>query len=394
WPWPRQIHAAIIQFCRQSEVKALAFDILYTEFSVHGVDDDLALGAAIADFPNFVSTIFLSDTKGKADWPEDFPPPVFEISGLKSWLDNSENEHILFQRAVMPIPEVAQNADILGNVTLTADFDGIYRRIKLFSLFDNKLFPTLGLGLYLSAHRDAHLEIDRGRLLIDEQAIPLDKNGNAILRYRGPSQTHKFYTAGQILQALFRQINSEEATETDKAIAADLRGKYVLFGYAAPGLFDLRPAPVDSVYPGVEINATVLDNLLSEDFIVPVPLWFTVFLLLGLSLGCGILASLFSKAVENVLIGIVFLALPFLFVSLAYLKGFWLLFALQETAAGLTILASLVINYATEGRQKRFIKNAFQQYLSPAVIEQLLEHPEHLKLGGELRQLSIFFSDI
>ena len=394
WPWPRQVQAAIIKFCRENGVKALAFDILYTEFSAYGVDDDLALGETIANFPNFVNAIYLSDDEGETEWPEDFPRSAFEISGLDAWLEHPKTEFVPFSRAVPPIPEVAQHADVLGNVTLSADSDGIYRRIKLFSLFDDTIFPSLSLGLYLSVHHDAHLHIEQRKLLIDGQEIPIDRKGNAILRYRGPSLTHVSYTAGQILQAVFRQVNGEEASETDKMIANDLQGKYVLFGYSAPGLYDLRPAPVSGVYPGVEINATVLDNLLSQDFITPAPLWFTILLLLGLSVVCGILASFFSKAIENVLIGIVFLALPFLLVGIAYLKGFWLPFAVQETAAGLTILASLVINYATEGRQKRFIKNAFQQYLSPAVIEQLLQNPEHLKLGGELRELSIFFSDI
>jgi adenylate cyclase len=66
----------------------------------------------------------------------------------------------------------------------------------------------------------------------------------------------------------------------------------------------------------------------------------------------------------------------------------------QEIAIVVTIGLVLVINFATEGRQKRFIKNAFKHFLSPAVIEQLILHPERLKLGGERRILSIFFSDL
>ena len=66
----------------------------------------------------------------------------------------------------------------------------------------------------------------------------------------------------------------------------------------------------------------------------------------------------------------------------------------QEISVAFTMGLALIVNYATEGKQKRFIKNAFQQYLSPAVIEQLIQHPERLKLGGERRVLSIFFSDL
>jgi adenylate cyclase len=80
--------------------------------------------------------------------------------------------------------------------------------------------------------------------------------------------------------------------------------------------------------------------------------------------------------------------------TIAYLNGYWLPLVVPETAVMLTLVSAGLVYYNTEGRQKRFIKNAFQQYLSPAVIEKLIEDPERLKLGGERRQLSIFFSDL
>jgi adenylate cyclase len=90
----------------------------------------------------------------------------------------------------------------------------------------------------------------------------------------------------------------------------------------------------------------------------------------------------------------VFIAAPALLALGAYARGFWLPMVVQETAVGLSLVTALVVNYATEGRQKRFIKSAFKQYLSPSVIEQLIQHPERLKLGGERKTLSIFFSDL
>ena len=85
---------------------------------------------------------------------------------------------------------------------------------------------------------------------------------------------------------------------------------------------------------------------------------------------------------------------PALLAAAAYREGFWLPLVVQEVGVAVTLFGAGVIYYATEGRQKRYIKSAFKQYLSPAVIEQLIQHPERLKLGGERRELSIFFSDL
>ena len=395
WPWPRQLYGAIIDYCRRSGVKALAFDVLFTEFSRYGVDDDTAFGTAIKAFPAFVGTIFLGDDTGDQEsWPEDFPAPGMTISGLNEWLKAAKADDMTFRRATMPIAEVAQNAALLCNVQHKPDFDGIYRRIKLFAVFDNKIFPTLGLGTYLAAQQNIQMQIFSGEFSVGTQTIPIDSNGNAILRYRGPGGTHTFYTAAEIVNAEIRHLSGEEPTEKDIAISEDLKDTYVLFGFSAPGLKDLRSAPIGGVYSGVEINVTVLDNLLSGDFIDDVPLWLILPLVLFLTLTLGILASFFSKPLHNMIFGIVFLTIPILLALGLYVKGFWLPVFIQEVALAMTLLASLVLNYATEGRQKRFLKGAFKQYLSPAVIEQLIQHPDQLKLGGEKRVLSIFFSDI
>ena len=89
-----------------------------------------------------------------------------------------------------------------------------------------------------------------------------------------------------------------------------------------------------------------------------------------------------------------FILLPVVLCLIAYRYGFWLPLVVQEAGIAGTLLSAGVIYYTTEGRQKLFIKNAFKQYLSPAVIEELIQYPERLKLGGERRVLSIFFSDL
>ena len=224
-----------------------------------------------------------------------------------------------------------------------------------------------------------------------KRRIPVDDRGNTILNFRGPSGTHKTYSAAAVIQSELRLRNGEAPI----IHGTDLfRDRYVFFGFSAPGLYDLRPTPTSGVYPGVEVHATALDNLLSGDFLRPAPKAFLLALTFFLTLFAGVATARATGITKSLLINGFFLILPIFMAGAAYRTGFWLPLVVQEIAVAVTLFSAGVIYYTTEGRQKLFIKNAFKQYLSPAVIEELIQHPERLKLGGERRLLSIFFSDL
>jgi adenylate cyclase len=172
------------------------------------------------------------------------------------------------------------------------------------------------------------------------------------------------------------------------------RGRHVIFGFSAPGLYDLRPAPVGGVFPGSEIHATALDDLLEGDFMAEATPRTTVAVTFLLALLAAVSGAYSRNAWRSLLLFAVCLPLTVLLSLFAYTRGYWLPLVVQVAAVSLSLLGALAVNYATEGKQKRYIKNAFRQYLSPEVIEQLIAHPERLKLGGERRTLSIFFSDL
>jgi adenylate cyclase len=392
WPWPREMYSAVVDFCRRSGARALAFDVLFTEASSYGVHDDQAFGAALSNFGQGVAALFLGHSTGQATrWPDEQPPPALTIKGIETWRAHIDTKDIAFPRATLPIPEVTQGAAMLANVHLDPDPDGTYRRATLFGIFDGRALPCLGLGAYLAAHPDKAMSIEPGRLTIGPFSVPLDDQGTAIIRFRGPSQTHRSYSAAAVIQSELRIRSGEVPSIQDQNA---FRDKYVFFGFTAPGLFDLRSAPVGGVYPGVEVNATILDNLLSDDFLHEATGGQTAAVVTLLALGCGAFIFWARRPTAILLVAALSFALPVLLCLGAYTKGTWLPLVAQEIAAAGSMSLALVISYATEGRQKRFIKNAFQQYLSPAVIEQLMHHPERLKLGGERRVLSIFFSDL
>ncbi|MCL1926287.1 MAG: adenylate/guanylate cyclase domain-containing protein [Syntrophorhabdaceae bacterium] len=393
WPWPREVYSAIISYLQRAGAQSIAFDVLYTEPSFYGPEDDAALGEAIGNAGNFIAATHFGETSGSAaSWPDGYPAPGLAIQGLEQWLSAGKKRGVAASRGLFPIPEIAAPSFALTDVQHDPDTDGIYRRARLFRIFDGKTIPSFALAPLMVSSSGLRMEIREGAIFVDGKKIPIDAHGNAILRFRGASgTTYRHYSAAAVIQSELREQAGEPPVIQDPDA---FRECHVIFGFSAPGLFDLRPTPVGGVFPGAEIHATTLDNLMEGDFVFaagPIATFATAFLLTLFSS----FAVLFSrKAWQSLLLCAVFLPLPSIICLSACFSGCWLPLVVQEAAVSFSLLGAFTVNYATEGRQKRFIKGAFRQYLSPAVIDQLIEHPERLKLGGEKRIVSIFFSDI
>jgi adenylate cyclase len=219
----------------------------------------------------------------------------------------------------------------------------------------------------------------------------VDKNGGTLLRFRGNLDRYIPYSAAEVLESAEAYRNGGEPLLPPE----DFTGKYVFFGYYAPGLFDICSTPISSVYPGVGMHITMLDNLLQGDFIRESPAWVGGLLSLA-AITLSTLLVLYSRRIPLAVSGgaMILIILSGL-AGLAYdAAGLWIPVVAPLSGMFIAFLFASVYNYATEGSQKRFIKSAFSQYLSPAVIEQLLANPERLSLGGERREISIFFSDV
>lgn len=390
WPWPREMYTAIINFCARGGARALAFDVLFLEPSIYGVADDLVLGESVAEFEHFVGAAIFGRTSGEhLTWPREIPAPGWQIEGLSEWAEFRSPSNT-FIRSGLPVPEVATRAALLSNVQLAPDRDAVYRRIHPFGIFDQYAIPTLGLAAWIAPQRDPQTTLRANRLILNGRAIPLDQDGRTILRFRGPSGTHAAVSAAAVIQSEIRLQHGEPAVlEPDF-----FQDKYVFFGFSAPGLFDLRPTPVGGLYPGVEIHATLLDNFLAADFIQPASTGIQIAVLAVLCLAAGLLLTFAATPLLISLFSVLLLLIPLGAALLLYLQGYWFELVVQEIGLGFSISFALIANFATQGQQKRFLKNAFQQYLSPDVVEQIIQHPERLKLGGERKELSIFFSDL
>jgi adenylate cyclase len=160
--------------------------------------------------------------------------------------------------AVCSLPQLNTAAGASGFLNAAPDRDGILRRVPVLSEFDGHVYPSLALAAFSALHgaHDAALEtsnVNTSSLSIAGRRVPLDGKGNLLVRFRGPKRTFPYISAADILDG--------------RADPARLRGNITLVGTTALGTREVVATPVDTLFVGVEVQATVADNLLQADFI-------------------------------------------------------------------------------------------------------------------------------
>jgi len=305
-----------------------------------------------------------------------------------------------------PIPEFSDAARMLGHTKMNP-YDEIIWRVPLLISAEGAragevlVFPSLSLAAVAQALGipldEISFDPDVGVLLGDSKVIPTTPQADLLLNYlgppgQGPEGTFNYYSFTDIEYLAVRTDMSPE----QKAVQAydNFHGKVVLIGGTAGGLFDFISSPYSNMHPGLEIHATAIANMLSENYLVRPDPGLALAVFIVLTLGVAFLVAYLRWWV----------AIP---LSLILLGGyvfcaFWSFSAhnlwLEIVRPGSGILLALVtvvgFNYVTEQRAKRKIRDTFQHYVSPAVVEQMIENPDLLRLGGEKLDLSVIFTDV
>ncbi|MEP6600751.1 MAG: adenylate/guanylate cyclase domain-containing protein, partial [Nitrospirota bacterium] len=193
-----------------------------------------------------------------------------------------------------------------------------------------------------------------------------------------------------ILKA-YLEIQQGQPPSLDPALFKD---KIVFIAGTAAGIYDLRATPVDATSPGVLIHMTALDNILRGRFMQPAPYWSFLVTMLVM---CLATAWSFMLLQQQVLKFTVVAGLALAYYGLAVhafrSHGLWVELAFPEAAVAVTFAVAASVEYLTEGRQRRQLRAAFDKYMAPEVVDEIMRHPE-IKLGGEKKELTVLFSDI
>ena len=380
WPWPREVYGAISAFCKRGGARVLSLDLLFTEPSVIGVPDDEALGKALGE--GTPAVLALMPGGSRATWPDYMPRPDLKIDLPVT----TESANLLF-----PVAEIAAGAAATGHVTGTPDADGVFRRVAPFCRFDRTDIPSLGLAAWLVRPAEpAPVAAANRQLRVGDKVVPLDRQGRAILRFKGRGGLPEVVSAAAVIQSELR-LRDGEAPSLSPETFKDCQ---VFVGCSAPGLLDLRPTPVNPKCPGVILHATFVDNLLTDSFITEAATPVVILGVMATALAAALSLTYGGRWWQAGPLAILWLGVPLMIGFAAYARGQWWPVVAQASASALGMVGALAMNYWAEGRQKAFIKQAFVHYLSSEVIEKIIRDPKHLQLGGEKRELTIMFTDL
>ncbi len=374
WPWPREMYGYLVRYLKAGGAKACFFDIAMTETSQFGPADDQNLAEAINEAGNVLCPIFLSAEEKESD-----EAAVSLLGRFSRPADAVSVSKETFRSVTLPLALYLQAAKGVGNAAVNPDGDGIYRRLPLLYLYKGRSLPSVPLAI---------ADFMRGGF--GGEPIPTDDQGRMIIRYFGPTGTYRTYPIATLINS-WAQIREGK---TPQLPAQEFAGKIVLVGLSAVGLQDLKSSPLSAVIPGTEIQAAALDTLLNHHFVRIPPVAIVFILAFMLALIAGISVSLLHKIWRMTLAFLICLAVPWAAACAAFLCGYWLDFVFPEFTVLLTLTGATALNYSIEGKERRFIKSVFRHYLSPAVIERIIENPKLLQLGGEKREITSFFSDV
>jgi adenylate cyclase len=285
------------------------------------------------------------------------------------------------------LPLFNQVALTSGFVNFTPDEGGMVRRVPLINGYQSTIHGSLAFEIFHLLNEAPPLQIaieptGISHLQLGNRRIPTDDRGRLFLNYLGPPGAFSYLSATDVISGHF-----------DSRLVKD---RIILVGATASGLKDLRPTPFDRSAPGVETHATVLENLLGEQYLQK-PDWamgadIAFMALLGLGL------TLIYPFLPAYLIMLIMLATLY---AIQHLNA-WLLFErglitsllFPMLVVLLVTLSSSLIGYFSESRLKQRIKSSFSKKLSPAVVEDILRHGDEQVLIGRSCEVSIFFSDI
>jgi adenylate cyclase len=306
WPWPRYRVALLLEKLKASGASAIALDMVFADtdrtslkvlqkdilrdlqvkINFSGVperlaDNDSALANVLSNGPFVLGYKFNFSTENESGG-KCLLHPVTTIVIQKGGAQEKSTPLFQAQNVTCNLEIFSEAVRSSGFMNAHPDFDGVVRRAPLLMQYDGKFYPSLSLAALIQALDIKQVILkttSRGieSLSLDNTVVPLDAKGNLLIHYYGRGKKFRHISAGDILSGLVP--------------AEQIRGKIVFLGTSAAGLEELCPTPLDPAFPGVEVHATIADNIMKKEFFSR-PYWAPGLELL-LLFAVGIISTLF-----------------------------------------------------------------------------------------------------
>ncbi|MCG3671619.1 CHASE2 domain-containing protein [Aliarcobacter butzleri] len=398
WPWSRDKLAKILENLTLANVGIVGLDIVFAEedrTSPHKILQDLKIYKK--DVPNYDlefanvvenSPVILGyqfDLVKK----DNVNAKVPQIPAIFIEKDKPQDKSYLIEayNTILNIPQIQDRAYSSGFFNNIPDDTGIIRSVPLVISYDDTIYSSLALEVIrvINGTQKVVVQYDENgisNIVLDDISIPTDRYGRMLINFRGPERSFKYISAIDIYN------NSFDKSEID--------GKIVLIGTSAAGLFDLRATPFDSIFPGVEVHANIIDNILMQDFIYKAS-WLdgaNILIIFVLSIIIVMLTT-YTTFWANPIIFISFsTSYLFLVYNLLFDYGIVLNILFPIATVLIASIMTTLFDYFYNIKKEEAIKAKFASKVSKNVMDDILKNIDKNEFSAKSKEVTIFFSDI
>ena len=306
WPLPRDVYANMINYLEKYSPRAIAFDMMFVKSLKSQNHADLALINAFKKYNNLFTSMNFDNQSPDLRTPPQLPDKLTLNIENNSKIDFSDLTYTNCRKILDGIIDATSN---IGIINVSRSDDGVLRKMPLIVKYKNKFYPQLALkvGLNYLGETGNTFEIDKNsNLKIGDRKIFLDEDGSAIINWYGPAGTYTYIPMYQLIKA----VNGEK-TELNY----NFSNKIIYFGTTAASLFDIKTVPTGKIYPGVEIQATFVNNLIDNNFIRKADRGYTIALSILLAL---LIASVVSRVSSAFTASLMSFSTYFIYILISY----------------------------------------------------------------------------
>lgn len=370
WPLPRDTYAKVINYLEQQSPRSIVFDLMFVKSikSSNGADEMLI--NSFQKYNNIFTSMNFDNQSEDLRIPPELPDKLSLNIQNNSKIDFSQLTFSNCRKILQGIIDATSN---IGIINVSRSDDGILRKMPLVVKYKDKFYPQLALkvGLNYLGETQQTFTIDKhSDLHIGDRRIYLDKDGSAILNWYGPAGTYTYIPMYQLIKA----VNGEK-TELDY----DFSNKIVYFGTTAASLFDIKTVPTGKIYPGVEVQATYVNNILDNNFIKKVDRGYTIVLSLLLAL---LIASVVTRVNSAFAASMMSLSTYFVYILIAYyamrFENLWLELIYPLIFSIVAFTLAYIVKYLIKSRD-------FEQQYMLATTDGLTELYNHRYFQEQIR---------
>lgn len=378
WPLPRDVYVKLINYLQTQNPKIIAFDLMFVKSFKSAPEADQALIDAMKKYKNVYTAMNLDNQDADLRQPPILPSSLAVNLENHSEIDFNE---LTFTNCRSILDGILNGTDNIGMINVSRADDGILRKMPLFVKYQDKYYAELGLKVALaSINQDNKSKIDDKNFIIDESSnlifgnkkIFLDKDGSAILNWYGGSQTYDHIP----MYKLIKVINGELPK-----VDYNFENKIIYFGTTASALFDIKTTPTGRTVPGVEVQATYVNNLLDNNFITKSNKSVTILtgIILALLIGFAVIriSSAFIASFASISIYLIYLL-----ISYYAMRHFnlWLEVIYPLILSMTAFISALIVKYLIKSRD-------FEQQYKLATTDGLTELYNHRYFQEQMSML-------